>query len=148
MKIRDAKTSDAAILDEMLTQLIQFEKQWDQNMDSNYTVTDNYTNLIGQAGCKILIAENNHEICGYLCAFVHHPPAYVKPIVILDALFVLEKYRGQGCATALIDELKSYAITENAHAIELKVFSANISANRLYTHNAFTETKKYLHMEL
>lgn len=148
MKIREAERKDAAVLDAMLTELIHYEHRFDQNLDRDYRVTGNYSNMIGRDGCKIWIAEEGDSACGFLCAILYDLPVYVKPVVILDALYICEEHRRKGCATSLMAELKRYAASVHAHAIELKVYSANAQASRLYSRAGFTETKKYLQLDI
>lgn len=148
MKIRDARKADAEILDGMLTQLIQYEKRWDSNMVEDFTVNNNYENLIGQPGYKALVAEENDKIIGYIYGFSYRSAVEKKPIVILDALYVAEKFRNTGCATALICEFQKFAVAEGAASIELKVFSENNPAFRLYSGFGFKEIKKYMSLDL
>ena len=42
MLIREANPGEGPICDELLTQLIQMESRWDENMDETFTVCDNY----------------------------------------------------------------------------------------------------------
>ncbi len=147
MTIRDAQQPDTVFLDAMLTQLIRHEKRWDNNIDKNTVISDNYKNLIGQDECKLLVAEDNGEIIGYLCGFIIKQPMYCEPIAILDALYVCEHHRRKGCATALIDRFKEIAIMAGAACVELKVFSDN-PAKDLYSSIGFEETKKYMRLPL
>lgn len=148
MNIRQAKREDAPILDGLLTALIRYEHRYDANLNPDYTVTDNYANMMGHDSCKIWLAEEDGAVCGYLCAIVYDFPVYARPVVVLDALYVREEYRRRGIATALMAELKRFAASIKAHAIELKVYSSNAQALDLYTRSGFTETKKYLQLEV
>lgn len=148
MNIRLAQMEDAPVLDALLTRLIRYEHRYDGNLNPDYTVTDNYANMLGHEGCKIWLAEDHGAACGYLCAIVYDFPVYKRPVVVLDALYVCEEHRRRGIATALMAQLKSYAATINASAIELKVYSANAQALELYQRSGFKETKKYLQMEV
>lgn len=148
MNIRLAQMEDAPVLDALLTRLIRYEHRYDGNLNPDYTVTDNYANMLGHEGCKIWLAEDNGVACGYLCAIVYDFPVYKRPVVVLDALYVCEEHRRRGIATALMAQLKSYAATINAGGIELKVYSANAQALELYQRSGFKETKKYLQMEV
>lgn len=117
-------------------------------MDEEYFVQDNYSNMIDHPDCRIYIADCEGISVGFLCALIHRFPIYRKPVVILDALFVEESYRHNGYATKLIMELKHFAQEIGASAIELKVFSENITANNLYFAQGFEETKKYLKLNM
>ena len=144
MKIRNAGMKDAAELDAMLTKLIRYESRWDENLDTEYTVQDNYSHMIGHPDCRIWIAEIDGEIGGYLCAILHRLPMYRKPVVILDALYIEEPYRRKGYATALFQKLWEFANETDAAFVELKVFADNVSAGRLYAKQGFVEIKKYM----
>ena len=150
MKIRIAEMKDAAVLDEMLTKLIRYESRWDGNLDEEYSVKDNYSNMIGHPDCRIFIADCDGQPVGFLCALIYRFPMYRKPVVILDALYNEESHRRNGYATKLMMELKHFAQDVGASSIELKVFSENAVASSLYIAHGFSETKKYmkLNMEL
>lgn len=147
MEIRAALLSDAVVLDELLTLLIHHEKQWDQNIDENFTVTDNYINTIGQDGYLSFVAEENGDVIGYVYGFIYQPPMFMKPVALLDALYVREGYRGKGYATALVNAFQTEAVREGVSAIELKVMSENLQALKLYSHIKFRETKKYMRLQ-
>ena len=148
MNIRLAQMEDAPVLDGLLTRLIRYEHRYDGNLNPEYTVTDNYADMLGHEGCKIWLAEEDGAACGYLCAIVYDFPVYARPVVVLDALYICEEHRRRGIATALMAELKRYAASIKAHAIELKVYSSNAEALELYESSGFTETKKYLQLEV
>ncbi len=149
MIIRNAEQKDAKHLDELLTRLIRDEAQYDSNLDQTCVVSDNYASRIGLEGHKLLLAEAEEKIVGYLYGFVYHVPGIIKqPIAILDALFVEEGYRNKGCATLLFTEFQNFARENGACRIELKVLSKNEKALNLYKGLSFVETKKYMSMEL
>ena len=149
MKIRDAEPKDAAQLDALLTKLIRDETQYDSNLNGECTVTDNYCTRIGLEGHKLLLVEENGEIAGYLYGFVYQiPNITLHPTAVLDALFVDEKYREKGFASALITEFQKFAAENRACRIELKVVSDNKAALALYRKHNFTEAKKYMNKNL
>ena len=143
MKLRDATPADAARLDELLTKLIHDEAQYDSNLNGSYVVR------IGLEGHKLLLIEDEGEIIAFLYGFLYEIPGmFVKPIAILDALYVEEAYRRKGCAAQLISAFKAFAAESGACRVELKVLSRNETALRLYEKLSFKETKKYMTMEL
>ena len=143
MKLRDATPADAARLDELLTKLIHDEAQYDSNLNGSYVVTDNYLDRIGLEGHKLLLIEDEGEIIAFLYGFLYEIPGmFVKPIAILDALYVEEAYR------QLIYPINSFAAESGTCHVELKVLSRNETALRLYEKLSFKETKKYMAMDL
>ena len=149
MVIRDAERKDAAQLDLLLTKLIRDEAQYDGNLDPECEIKDNYCNRIGLDSHKLILIEEQDEIVGYLYGFVYHVPGICKaPIAMIDAVFIDEKHRRKGYASMLIAEFKTFAIENKACQIELKVVSDNRNAVALYEKLSFTETKKYMKMQL
>ena len=149
MIIRDAELKDARQLDLLLTRLIRYEAQYDSNLNGNCEINENYCNRIGLEGHKLILAEEDGEIIGYLYGFLYHiPGVYESPIAILDALFIDEKHRRKGYASKLIAEFRTFARENGAVQIELKVVSNNKNAVDLYRKLSFMETKKYMKMSL
>lgn len=149
MKMRDAKAEDTSRLDALLSKLICDESQYDGNLNQECEVKDNYCGRIGLDGHKLLLIEDNEEVVGYLYGFIYHIPGiYKAPIAIIDALFVEEAHRRKGYASMLISEFKKFAGENGVCRIELKVMSDNMPALSLYEKLSFSETKKYMKMEL
>ena len=149
MKIRDAKAEDTPRLDALLSKLIRDEAHYDGNINRRCEVKDNYCGRIGLDGHKLLLIEDNEEAVGYLYGFIYHIPGiYKAPIAIIDALFIEESHRRKGYASALISEFRKFAGENGVRQIELKVISANKPALSLYEKLSFSETKKYMKMEL
>ena len=149
MRIRDAELKDADRLDALLTRLIRDEARYDGNVNRACEIKDHYCRLIGMEGHKLLLAEADGEIVGYLYGFIYRVPGvYKEPGAILDALFVDEKHRRKGCASMLISGFKEFAKENGACQIELKVMSGNDRAVSLYEKLSFAEMKKHMRMEL
>lgn len=147
--IREAIFDDAGRLDALLTELIHDEAQYDANIDVNCVVADNYIGRIGLDGHKLIVAECDGKIVGYIYGFVYHiPEMWKKPIVILDALFVEEQYRHRGIAHMLFSEFHKFSLETGACRIELKVLTPNTTALALYGSLSFAEAKKYMYLDL
>ncbi len=147
--IREAEPEDAGRVDQLLTELIHDEAQYDKNLDHTCMITDNYSNRIGLDGHQLFVAEKEGKIIGYLYGFLYHVPnIWLNPVAILDALYVDKNYRRQGVATRLVSKFKEFAKASGAYRMELKVVSENEEAVELYKKLAFTETKKYMNSEL
>lgn len=144
--IRKARMEDANTLDAMLTELIGYETRYDSNLDASYQVQDNYARLVEEPGCALLVAEAEGRIVGFLYGFLYQIPGmHVKPMALLDALFVSEPYRG--IATALFSAFRRFAAEKGACRIELKVMSRNENALRFYEKLSFQECKKYMTLD-
>ena len=149
MVIRDAEARDAVQLDKLLTRLIQDEAQYDSNLNRDCEIRDNYCHRIGLEGHKLILIEEGEEIVGFLYGFIQHVPGICKsPFAILDALFIDEQHRRKGYASMLISEFRTFAIKNSACRIELKVVSDNKHAVDLYEKLSFSETKKYMKMDI
>lgn len=146
--IRKARMADTRTLDAMLTELIGYETRYDSNLDASYQVQDNYARLVGEEGCALLVAEAEGRILGFLYGFMYQIPGmFVKPVALLDALFVPEPYRGRGIATALFSAFRRFAAENGACRIELKVMSRNENALHFYEKLSFQECKKYMTLD-
>ena len=149
MIVRKANYDDVKILNQFLTLLIQDERQYDTSIDENFVVTNMYENYIEDARRLILVAEEDENIVGYLYGYLqveYEVDAY--KIAKLDALYVDCNYRHYGIATSLIEYFKKWAISKNAHKIEVNVWSNNVKAKNLYEKVNFKTTSEILTMDL
>ena len=146
--IRNAVKEDASRVDELLTELIRYETEFDKNLNKEYTVSNNYSEVIGLDGHKLLVAETEGKIVGFLYGFVYQIPGiFARPVALLDALYILEEYRHNGFAGALFQQFKQFAHENDAHSIELKVMTENLNALHFYEKLGFCEIKKYMQLE-
>ena len=149
MIIRKANYDDAKILNNFLTLLIRDERQYDPGIDENFTVTNMYENYIEDSNKLLIVAEENNQIIGYLYGIIKPIDDTYKYIIAkLDALYVDNNYRNKGIAAALIEYFKKWAISKNAHKIEVKVWSNNIKAKSLYEKSNFKTTSETLTIDL
>lgn len=144
MHIRKANAGEGAVCDQLLTRLIQTERQWEPNLNESFIVTNNYEHRMAGNGTLLLVAEENSEIVGFLFGFLDPSPVLKRPTALLDALFVCEEHRGKGIGKALALRFREWAKEQGVYAIELKVMSQNTTALRLYENLGFGETKKYM----
>lgn len=133
MVIRKAMKSDGAALDALLTKLIRDETRYDSNLSSEVVIKDNYSERIETEGNTAFLAEDDGTIVGYLYGFLYQIPGMMlRPVAIMDALYVEEAYRGQGIARELFQRFREFAEEGHAGRIELKVLSDNTKAMALY----------------
>lgn len=148
MVIRNAIRSDGVALDALLTKLIRDETQYDPNLSPEVVIKDNYAERI-EEGSGAFVAEEDGNIVGYLYGFLYQIPGMMlRPVAIMDALYVEEAYRGQGIARELFQRFREFAEEGHADRIELKVLSDNTKAMALYEALGFCEKKKYMELPL
>ena len=148
MLYRKALINDAKYLDNLLTMLIQDERQYDNSIDENFVVTNFYQNYIEDNTKLLYLAEENNEIVGYIYGYFKKDDTNQNNIAYLDALFIKNEYRHQGIANKLIEELKKWAIKNNCTNIEVNVCSQNIKAKNLYLKNNFYSFKETLNCKI
>ena len=145
MTIREAELKDCGRMDELLTELIHYESQFEHNLDPTFQVKDNYSERLKMEGHKAYVAEVDGRIAGFVYGFIYDIPGlFLQPVAIMDALYVEEKYRGLGIAGKLIAEFIRFANEQKADTVELKVLTENSRALGLYERLGFQETKKYM----
>lgn len=79
---------------------------------------------------------------GSIAGFVQLYPLFsstrMKKLWLLNDLFVMPEYRGQGISKLLIEKAKELAINTNSCGVMLETEKANIVANKLYMETGFT----------
>ena len=108
-----------------------------------------YENYIEDSNKLLIVAEENNQIVGYLYGIIKpNDDTYKYIIAKLDALYIDNNYRNKGIATSLIEYFKKWAISKNAHKIEVNVWSNNKKAKRLYEKNNFKTVSETLTIDL
>lgn len=144
MLYRKALMKDAKCLDNLLTKLIQDERQYDDNIDENFRVTNFYQYYIQDKTKLLFLAEDNNKIIGYIYGYFDKDATTNNKVAYLDALFIDNEYRHQGIANKLINEFKKWARENNCTSMEVNVCSNNIKAKNLYLKNNFQTFKETL----
>ena len=144
MLYRKSLMKDAKELDNLLTELIQDERQYDDRIDENFVVTNFYQNYIEDNTKFLYLGEDNTEIIGYIYGYFKNDDTNQNNIAYLDALYIKEKYRHQGIANNLIEAFKKWAKENNCTSMEVNICSKNIKAKNLYLKNKFQNFKETL----
>jgi ribosomal protein S18 acetylase RimI-like enzyme len=115
------------------------------------------------AGAKAFLAarlENNESVLfiakdqtenraiGFTQLYPSFSSISMRASCILNDLYVLEEYRGQGVAQLLLDSVKQYAKTADAKGLELSTAIDNETAQRLYERNGYIKDEEYYHYYL
>ena len=136
----------ASICDNLLTELIQDERQYDNSINKDFVVKDYFKNILKNKDNILLCYEEDNTIKGYI---------YLKQVVndnskcyLIDGLYVDTKYRNNGIASELIESALNELKDKNADFIDINVLSQNKSAINLYKKFGFNEFKIKYRKEL
>ena len=149
MKIRKANYDDVLILNNFLTLLIRDEKQYDSNINENFTVTNMYENYINDKSRLLLVAQEDDKIVGYLYGIlIYADGANLNDVAKLDALYVEEKYRNHNIANSLINEFKKWALENKVYILQVSVCKGNFKAKNLYEKQGFQGLNETMYCNL
>lgn len=148
--IHQASKDEALKMNELLTKLIQDEKQYDDAIDENFIVESFYEHYVDDKSKCLLVATEETKVIGYLYGFIKSQEGGIKEILSakLDALFVEERFRKHHVAQELIKSFKSWCKDMNVSSLEVDVCAKNIKALNLYQQVGFEEFKKSFKMDI
>lgn len=137
MVIRVLDEVRANICDNLLTKLIQDERQYDDSIDENFVVKDYFKNVINNKDNILLCYEKDKIIKGYI---------YLKLVnndnkkgYLIDGLYVDNEYRNNGIATKLIENALNVIKKANISVVDINVMANNSVAINLYKRFGFNE---------
>lgn len=119
--------ADANRCDELLTKLIQDERQYNDTIDENYVVTNHFNTMLNDENIIILAKYINNIIVGYILI-----RKMDDNTCLLDGLYVEKEYRNKGIAKSLLTEAILRIQNMNVRYIDIKVMYNNIIAKRIY----------------
>ena len=133
-RVLDLETAN--VCDELLTKLIQDERQYDESIDENFIVKDYFKNVISNEDNILLCYMDENIVKGYI---------YLKPTgdnkkgYLIDGLYVKEEYRNNGIGKALISEAINLIKDKEVDYIDINVMNNNLNAIKLYKSLNFNE---------
>ena len=149
INIRRANNDDIKVLNAFLTSLIRDEKKYDKNINEDIVINYFYETIIDKEDHYLLVADVDNKLVGYLYGYIENSGnVYIDKVSVIDALFVMEEYRGNGIAKMLIDEFKKISKDNNVRYIEIKVCNGNEKASSLYNKCGFKDIKRILQVDL
>lgn len=146
-EIIKAKTKeDCEICDKFLTKLINFESSLDDVINNKVEVSGPAENNIRQEDVFVAYAKADKPV-GYVFGYrqFNKGKIYNKNILILEALFVEEEYRGMGVGRLLVQAFENWAKEKyNDYVIEITYIDANKNAQKFYENMGYTSVKTTL----
>ncbi len=97
---------------------------------------EQFREKVSSSGRAFFVAASNTSIIGFVDVQRDSNPLLpmfkAKEFALVDNLFVLAEFRGTGIAQVLFARAKAWAKDCGLSSIRLKVYAANIEANRFY----------------
>ena len=135
IEIKKYDQENASVCNDLLTKLINDETKYDENLKSNIII-NNYYNKLNEKSV-IYIAFINNKVVGYIYGYVTEDIFVKEKTAKLDALYVIEEYRGNKIASKLIEEYKNWCFSKKVKYIEVTAWNDNIDATKIYLKQAF-----------
>ena len=118
---------DADRCDELLTKLIQDERQYNDTIDEDYIVTNHFNKMLDDENIIILGYYINEIIVGYILI-----RRTSNNTCLLDGLYVEKEYRNKGIGKSLLTEAISRIKNMNVKYVDINVMYNNIIAKHIY----------------
>jgi GNAT superfamily N-acetyltransferase len=101
-----------------------------------------------QGDSAILVAVIEDTLVGFTQLYPSFSSVAMKPIWVLNDLFVVETHRGQGIAKGLIEAAETYARDNGAIRMVLETQVKNTSAQALYEGRGYVKDTEFYHYSL
>ena len=95
------------------------------------------TNLLEKKLSIIYVIETNDGLCGFVQLYPLFSSTRMKPLWLLNDLFVAKASRGLGYSRLLIEVAKQHAVQSGACGLQLETHRDNKVANELYRVTGF-----------
>ena len=118
---------DANRCDELLTKLIQDERQYNDTIDENYIVINHFNKMLDDENIIILAYYINKTIVGYILI-----RKMANNTCLLDGLYVEKEYRNKGIGNSLLKDAISRIKNMNVKYVDINVMYNNIIAKHIY----------------
>ena len=139
IEIKKYDQENASVCNDLLTKLINDETKYDENLKNNIII-NNYYNKLNE-NSVIYIAFINNKVVGYIYGYVTEDIFVKEKTAKLDALYVIEEYRGNKIASKLIEEYKNWCFSKEVKYIEVTAWNDNIDATKIYLKQDFIPKK-------
>lgn len=139
IEIKKYDQENASVCNDLLTKLINDETKYDENLKNNIII-NNYYNKLNE-NSVIYIAFINNKVVGYIYGYVAEDIFVKEKTAKLDALYVIEEYRGNKIASKLIEEYKNWCFSKDVKYIEVTAWNDNIDATKIYLKQDFIPKK-------
>jgi len=144
MTIRKCREEDIAQLAVLFDQYRVFYKM---GSDLEGVKAFLYALLIKNASTIFISVNRSDIITGFVQLYPLYSSTRMKPLLLLNDLFVSPDYRGKGISKLLIEAVKQYCVEVSSCALILETAKNNIAANRLYKSTSFMLDEEHNYYE-
>ena len=141
MIIRSAKKKD---LKQLVSLFDQYRIFYNQQSDTN-TAKSFLKKRMKRMESVIFVAVEKNELFGFIQLFPIFSSVSMKRTWLLNDLFVLEKARGKGVASELLNAAKEFGVETNSKWLLLETASDNFTAQKVYEKNGWKKTTDFFY---
>ncbi len=134
MLIREARTTDANALSDLLGQL---------GYPSNEKKSAEKIEAYKTEGYKMLLAEQDQKVIGFIALHYYHTPHLPGPTGRITAFCIDETSRGHGLGTKLLQAAEEYFNQQNCFKIEVTSNQNRTETHRYYLKLNYQETSRH-----
>ena len=131
VRVRPVEDADIAVMWELMRAFAEYER-----LEQEFTGTPEALgrHFRGEAWPKLdgFVAEVDGEMAGFAICFGMISTFWVKPLMFLEDLFVLERFRGRGVGRALFAAVAALAVERNCARLDWAVLEWNQPAIDFY----------------
>lgn len=132
MRIRPCLASDAAGIESLFQEFVQYLRSVGDNTDYRFSARQYLADGFGtDPAFRGLVAEDESGLAGYLLFSRMFNGEYQRAFYISD-LYVRQSSRGRGIGRSLMDELRKIALAEGVARLSWSVHKENAGAIRFY----------------
>jgi DNA-binding HxlR family transcriptional regulator/GNAT superfamily N-acetyltransferase len=142
-QIRDAVISDRETLVRFMINLQEYERSLHPSRSHGKIIGDDHLgyleNIVKQLEGRILVAESNQQLFGFIVCFIEEMEEGDKHIIeeqrrfgYISDLYVLPEGRGQGIGKALVKQAENHFHNLGLFSVKISFLHNNYQAEKLY----------------
>lgn len=149
--IRLAIPGDVVAISKLWLKFMGYNTKFDRSFEVKHKIMGRFARELEQRltdpNYHLAIAEVEGEIVGYCLSYISKKPYFFKlgRFGFIGDLFVLEKHRGQGIGTLLVEDTHSFFKRKKVRQIELLVANKNVDTIRFWEKLGYTRLLQWMY---
>jgi GNAT superfamily N-acetyltransferase len=152
IKIVKATVKDLEIIRSLNQELFHYDLQFDDSLNVNWPKKNKkyYGDSIKSNNSCVLLIKVDDEVAGYLIGSISQSEDWrvVNKIAELENMLVVEKHRGKGLGSMLIQEFIEWARKKKVQRVRVVASAANEKTVHAYMKNGFAPYNNVMEMSL